>query len=104
MGELLGYNNKGAVRVCNFCFNLLQNPNLCEEVKPKSPLATTPTLPNVTSEQTFRRINDPLSSPRDKSDANINNINNNNSLIDELADPQGTVDILAFTACLTVTQ
>jgi hypothetical protein len=65
----------------------LQNPNLCEEVKPKTQLATTP---NLSSSGEFRRINDPLNSPRDESLSNINNINNNNSLIDELADPQGT--------------
>ncbi len=86
-GELLGY-NKNAVRVCNFCFNILQNPNLCEEVKPKTPLATTPSM--ASSGDNFRRINDPLNSPRDNGSTNINNINNNNALIDDLADPQGT--------------
>lgn len=91
-GELLGYTDKSAVRVCNFCFHILENPNLCEEVKPKTPLATTPNLSN--SGENFRRINDPLNSPRDESASNMNNINNNNALIDELADPQGTLLVL----------
>ena len=84
-GELLGY-NKSSVRVCNFCFNILQNPNLREEVKPITSLTTTPTLSN--SGDNLRRVNDSLHSPRD-ANSNVNNINNNNALIDELADPQG---------------